>query len=59
MIFLMFLHLFADDIATYAFDADSTIVQNKLNSDLASLFKWLTSNGFTVKYLCFGQEVLS
>ena len=42
------LHLFADDIAMYTSGTDPAIVQHKLNSDLASLFEWMTSNGFTV-----------
>ena len=42
------LHLFADDIAMYTSGTDPAIVQHKLNSDLASLFEWVTSNGFTV-----------
>ena len=41
-------HLFANDIAMYVSDTDPTLVQDKLNSDLASLFKWVTSNGFSV-----------
>ena len=42
------LHLFADDIAMYTSGTDPALVQHKLNSDLASLFEWVTSNGFTV-----------
>ena len=42
------LHLFADDIALYASSADPVLVQHTLNSDLAALFKWVTSNGFMV-----------
>ena len=33
------LHLFADDITMYTSDADPVIVQDDLNSDLASLFE--------------------
>ena len=42
------LHLFADDIALYTSGADPALVQHALNSDLASLFEWVTSNGFTM-----------
>ena len=39
------LHLFADDIALYASGADPVLVQHTLNSDLATLFKWVTLMG--------------
>ena len=42
------LHLFADDITMYISGADPVLVQDDLNSDLASLFEWVTSNGFAV-----------
>ena len=42
------LHLFADDITMYTSDADPVIVQDNLISDLASLFEWVTCNGFAV-----------
>ena len=42
------LHLFADDIAMYISGAEPVSVQDKLNFDLASLFTWVTSNGFEV-----------
>ena len=42
------LHLFANDIAMYFSDTEPVLVQDRLNSDLASLFTWVTSNGFEV-----------
>ena len=38
----------------YACGAGPALVQHKLNSDLASLFEWVTSSGFMVSAsLCF------
>ena len=37
-----------EDITMYISGADPVIVQDDLNSDLASLFEWVTSNGFAV-----------
>ena len=42
------LHLFADDIAMYTSGTDPVSVQDHLNFDLASLFEWVTSNGFAI-----------
>ena len=40
--------LFADDIAMYVTNADTALVQAHINSDLASLSQWATTNGFKI-----------
>jgi len=40
--------ILVQNIALYTSGADLALVQHVLNSNLASLFKWVTSNGFTV-----------
>ena len=40
--------LFADDIAMYVTNADAAIVQAHIDSDLALLSQWATTNGFKI-----------
>lgn len=40
--------LFADDIVVYCPKTDALLVQDHLNSDLASLPQWATTNGFKI-----------
>ena len=40
--------LFADDIAMYVTNADATVVHAHINSDLALLSQWATTNGFKI-----------
>ena len=40
--------LFADDIAMYVTNADTALIQAHINSDLALLPQWATTNGFKI-----------
>ena len=40
--------LFADDIAMYVTYGDATVIQAHINSNLALLSQWATTNGFKI-----------
>ena len=40
--------LFADDIVMYVTNVDAVLVQAHINSDLALLCQWATTNGFRI-----------
>ena len=51
--------LFADDIAMYVINANAALVQARIDSDLALLSQWATTNGFKINVFKCQPMVLS